>query len=127
MYSSLVAIPKRSDDVQIRHIEVRRITIAIEILHAHPARVRARIVQVEGMIRSVSGRCALCAVLSGGAHVVGSPEARVDGRLAAGAGIGWVFRVVLPGVVLIVGETGGSDCSACCGGGGVGTCGDAEG
>lgn len=82
--------------------------------------------QVEGVIRSVSGSCCLCAVLRDGAHIVGSSEARVDGRLAAGAGIRRVFDVVLAGVVLAVGETRGSDCWTCCGGGGVGTCGDAE-
>ena len=83
--------------------------------------------QIERMVRSISSSCCVGAVLSGGAHIIGSPEARVDGRLAACAGIYRIFCVVLAGIVLFVGKTSGSDCWTCRGGGGVGTCGEPEG
>lgn len=68
--------------------------------------------QIEGMIRSVGGSGCIGAVLSDGAHVVGSFEARVDGRLSACARIGGVFGGALAGIVLFVGETCGGDCRA---------------
>ena len=82
--------------------------------------------QIERMIRSVSSSCCVGAVLSGGAHIIASPEARVDCRLAACAGIYRVFGVVLAGVVLFVGEASGSDCWTCRGDCRVGTCGESE-
>lgn len=83
--------------------------------------------QIERMIRSVSSSCCVGAVLCGRTHIIGSPEARVNGRLAACAGIYRVFGVVLAGVVFFVSEAGGGDCWTCCGGGGVDTCGEPEG
>lgn len=83
--------------------------------------------QIKGMIRSVGRSRCVGAVLSCGAHIIGSPEARVDGELPARAGIRGVFDVAFAGVVPLVGETSGGNSWTCCGGGGVGACGGTEG
>ena len=83
--------------------------------------------QIERMIRSISSARCIGAVLSGGAHIVGSPEARVDCGLAVCAGICRVFDVALAGVVLSVDEATGGNCWTWRGGGGVGTRGKSEG
>ncbi|KAL9131881.1 MAG: hypothetical protein Q9175_006665 [Cornicularia normoerica] len=76
--------------------------------------------QIEGMIRSIDSSRCVGAVLSGGAHIIGSSEARVDGGLAACTGIRGVFDIALAGVVPFVDETSGGGCWACRGGGGGG-------
>lgn len=58
--------------------------------------------QIEGMIRSIDRSRCVGAVLSGGAHIIGSSEARVDGGLAASTGIRGVFDIALAGVVPFV-------------------------
>ena len=76
--------------------------------------------QIEGMIRAVCSRRRVGAVLGCGAHVVGPFEARVDCRLPPCAGVPGAFGEALAGVVVLVGEIGGGDGGAWCGGGGVG-------
>lgn len=80
--------------------------------------------QIEGMIMSIRSAGRVTTVLSGGAHIVDSSEARVDGGLAARAGVHGVFGETLAGVILFEGgaggAAGGADCWAGRAGGGVG-------
>lgn len=82
--------------------------------------------QVERVIRPIGRPRRVGAVLSGGAHVVGTSEARVDGGFATCAGIGGVFGEALACVVLFVCEACGGDGRAWCGGCGVGAGGGTE-
>lgn len=114
----LIAIPECNCNIRTQHIKVGPVTVSVEVLHAHPARVCAKVMQVERVIRPVGGSCCIGAVLSGGAHIVGPFEACVDGRFSARARVVGVLDEALAGVVLFVGETCGGDCRAgCCGGG----------
>lgn len=68
--------------------------------------------QIEGMIMSISSSGRVGAVLGGGAPIVDSSEARVDGGLARPAGICGVFGETLAGIVLLEGEACGANCRA---------------